>query len=62
MILKTVLARSRKRTAVLPHLTNESLVLVQKYRGAPKDGHRGKKETIVVNLERRHPAKKKLSW
>jgi hypothetical protein len=47
-----------------------------KYRGASKDGHRGKEETIVVDLkvgrsakkklscefERRHRGKKKLSW
>ncbi|MCI0693850.1 hypothetical protein L0337_17815 [candidate division KSB1 bacterium] len=27
----------------LPHLKHESLVLDQKYRGVPKDGHRGRK-------------------
>jgi len=46
---------------VLAHLKKESLVLVQKSRGAPKDGHRGKEETIVVDLKEDIAAKKKLS-
>ena len=33
------------------HLKIESLVHDHKYRGAPKDGHLGKEETIVMNLK-----------
>jgi hypothetical protein len=31
----------------LAYLKKESLVLVQKYRGAPKDGHRGEKTELA---------------
>jgi hypothetical protein len=36
---------------VLAHLKIEGLVHDHKYRGAPKEGHRGKEETIVVDLK-----------
>jgi len=38
-----VLARPRQTAAVLAHLKIEGLVHDHKYRGAAKDGHRGKK-------------------
>jgi len=49
----------QQHTLVLPqfkieslvHLKIESLVHDHKYRGAPKDGHRGKEETIVADLK-----------
>jgi hypothetical protein len=46
---------------VLAHLKQEGLVHDQNYRGASKDGHRGKAETIVVDLKVGYSAKKKLS-